>query len=402
VYPVSNATTAGSRRSVVVLGSTGSIGTNCLDVISHLPHRLSAVGLTAHSSWRALFEQAAVHQPRWVAITDPETAAQADRSRLNATTELLRGIEGINRMVSDPEVDVVVTAIVGAAGMMGTWSALEAGKTVAVANKETLVMAGAQIMDLAGRRGARVLPVDSEHSAIFQAIQAGQPGEVERVVLTASGGPFRGRKRGDLADVTPDDALRHPTWRMGPKITIDSATLMNKALEVIEARWLFGLAPEQIEVIIHPESVIHSFVEFTDGSVLAQLSPPDMRLPIQYALTYPERVPGPARRLSWGELGRWTFEQADLETFPALQLGYEVARRGGTCGAVLNAANEEAVGQFLAGELPFLDIPRVCQDVLANHHFSARPDLAALAAADRWARQEVARWIRTKTCMITP
>jgi len=399
VSPIPTAT-AGSRRRVVVLGSTGSIGTNCLDVISHLQDRLVAVGLSAHSSWQTLFDQAAIHHPRWVTITDSAAAAQIDRGRLNGSTKLLQGIDGINRMVSDPEVDVVVTAIVGAAGMMGTWSALEAGKTVAVANKETLVMAGPLVMELAARRGARVLPVDSEHSAIFQAMQGGRRGEVERVVLTASGGPFRGRKCADLADVTPDDALRHPTWRMGPKITIDSATLMNKALEVIEARWLFDLSPEQIEVVIHPESVIHSFVEFTDGSVLAQLSPPDMRLPIQYALTYPERVPGPARRLSWAALGTWNFEQPDLETFPALQLGYEVARRGGTCGAVLNAANEEAVSRFLAGELPFLDIPRVCKDVLANHHYSARPGLADLAAADRWARQEVARWITTKPCMI--
>jgi 1-deoxy-D-xylulose-5-phosphate reductoisomerase len=296
-------------------------------------------------------------------------------------------------MVAEPEVDVVLTAIVGAAGLAGTWAALEAGKTVAVANKETLVMAGSLVMDLAARRGATLIPVDSEHSAIFQAMLAGRRGEVERVVLTASGGPFRGKTIGELAQVTVDQALNHPTWRMGPKITIDSATLMNKALEVIEARWLFGLAPEQIEVVIHPESVIHSFVEFRDGSVLAQLSPPDMRLPIQYALTYPERVPGPVQRLNWRDLGCWHFEQPDHEAFPALELGYEVARRGGTCGAVLNAANEAAVGRFLAGALSFLDIPRVCRDVLANHHYSARPDLSELAAADRWARQEVARWI---------
>jgi 1-deoxy-D-xylulose-5-phosphate reductoisomerase len=294
-------------------------------------------------------------------------------------------------------VDVVVSAIVGAAGLHGTWAALEAGKTVAVANKETLVMAGPLVMDLAARRGARLLPVDSEHSALFQAMQGGRAHEIERVVLTASGGPFRGCRACELEDVTVPEALRHPTWRMGPKITVDSATLMNKALEVIEARWLFGLPPEKIDIIIHPESVIHSFVEFADGSILAQLSPPDMRLPIQYALTYPERVSGPARRLNWRELGAWHFEQPDAETFPAIQLGYEVARRGGTCGAVLNAANEAAVGRFLAGELRFLDIPRACRDVLAHHAFSARPTLAELAALDRWARQEVSRWISSKS-----
>jgi 1-deoxy-D-xylulose-5-phosphate reductoisomerase len=397
---VRSATEAGCRRRVVVLGSTGSIGTNCLDVISALQDRLVAVGLSAHSSWESLFQQAAIHKPRWVVLTDGAMADSADASSLGSATTLLHGLDGIRTMVTSADVDVVVTAIVGAAGVAGTWAALEAGKTVAIANKETLVMAGPLVMDLAVRRGARVLPVDSEHSAIFQAMQGGKRTEVERVVLTASGGPFRGRKRSELADVTPDDALRHPTWRMGPKITIDSATLMNKALEVIEARWLFGLSPEQIDVIIHPESVIHSFVEFTDGSVLAQLSPPDMRLPIQYALTYPDRVAGPTRRLCWTELGCWTFEQPDLETFPALQLGYEVARRGGTCGAVLNAANEEAVSRFMAGELAFLDIPQVCKEILENHTYSARPTVAELTAIDRWTRQEVARWTKMKSCMI--
>jgi 1-deoxy-D-xylulose-5-phosphate reductoisomerase len=378
---------------VVVLGSTGSIGTSTLDVISHLPQRLQTAGLSAHTGWEALFEQANRHRPRRVVVTDPDAAGRLDRGRLNPGIELLTGPEGVARMAADPEVDVVLSAIVGAAGLEGTWAALEAGKTVAVANKETLVMAGPLVMDLAAQRNATVLPVDSEHSAVFQALRGSRADEVERVVLTASGGPFRGKRAAELANVTVDQALRHPTWRMGPKITIDSATLMNKALEVIEARWLFGLPAEKIEVIIHPESIVHSFVEFVDGSVLAQLSPPDMRLPIQYALTFPDRVPGPARKLCWRELSGLRFEQPDHETFPAIQLGYEVARRGGTCGAVLNAANEAAVGRFLAGELSFLDIPRACRAVLNNHNFSARPTLAELAALDRWARQEVSRWI---------
>ena len=380
---------------MVVLGSTGSIGVNCLEVIGHLPGRLQAVGLSAHTSWQLVTEQAARHRPRWVTITDVAVARRLDPGNLGGA-RLLSGPEGIAVMVADPDVDVVVSAIVGAAGLEGTWAALEAGKTVAVANKETLVMAGPLVMELAAQRNARILPVDSEHSALFQAMQGGRAHEIERVVLTASGGPFRGKKASDLAGVTVSDALRHPTWRMGKKITVDSATLMNKALEVIEARWLFGLPPERIEVIIHPESVIHSFVEFTDGSILAQLSPPDMRLPIQYALTFPERVSGPAKRLCWRELGAWHFEQPDHETFPAIQLGYEVARGGGTCGAVLNAANEAAVSRFLAGELRFLDIPRACRDVLAHHAYSARPGLAELAKLDRWARQEVARWITSK------
>lgn len=384
-----------SRRNVVVLGSTGSIGTNCLDVIDHLSDRLAAYGLSAHTSWGQLLEQAHHYRPRWVVVTDEEAYREVDDAAIPAGAELLFGADGVMKMVTDPATDIVLAAIVGAAGLEGTWAALEAGKTVAVANKETLVMAGPQVMELARSRNAVVLPVDSEHSAIFQAMRAGKPSEVARVVLTASGGPFRGRSRADLAEVTVEDALRHPTWRMGRKITIDSATLMNKALEVIEARWLFGLEPEQIEVIIHPESVIHSFVEFNDGSVLAQLSPPDMRLPIQFALTYPDRVSGPTRRLNWRQLGAWTFEQPDYETFPALELGFEVARRGGTCGAVLNAANEAAVYRFLEGELHFLDIAQVCRAVVENHHFSARPTLAELHAVDRWARQEVDRWIRT-------
>jgi 1-deoxy-D-xylulose-5-phosphate reductoisomerase len=382
---------AGCRR-IVVLGSTGSIGQSTLDVVDHLNGRLEIVGLSAHSRRELFEEQVERYRPRLIALTDPESADYFASRALPSGTELLRGPDAIARLVTAPEVDVVVTAIVGSAGLRGTWHALEAGKTVAVANKETLVMAGPLVMDLAARKQATVLPVDSEHSAIFQAMQSGRRNEVSRVVLTASGGPFRGKKRAELDDVTAEEALRHPTWKMGPKITVDSATLMNKALEIIEARWLFDLRPEQIEVVIHPESIVHSFVEFTDGSVLAQLSPPDMRLPIQYALTYPERVPGPAKKLDWHRLRSLTFEQPDRETFPALDLGFEVARRGGTSGAVLNAANEAAVGEFLAGRLRFLDIPRVCRAILDHHPFSDRPSLEELHDLDRWARQEVVRW----------
>jgi 1-deoxy-D-xylulose-5-phosphate reductoisomerase len=376
-------------RRLVVLGSTGSIGTSCLDVVAHLPDRLQVLGLSAHSSWDTIVAQAHQHRPRWVGMTD---GIVRDPGLLPPGCQLLHGADGVAKMVGHPDVDVVLSAIVGAAGLAGTWAALEAGKTVAVANKETLVLAGSLVTDLARRRGGQLLPVDSEHSAIFQAIQGSGTASVERIVLTGSGGPFRGLRAADLANVTVEQALRHPTWKMGPKITVDSATLMNKALEVIEARWLFGLPPERIEVVIHPESVIHSFVEFVDGSVLAQLSPPDMRLPIQYALTYPERLAGPTRRLNWRELSAWHFEQPDHDTFPSLQLGYEVARRGGTCGAVLNAANEAAVERFLVGDLDFLDIPRACRAALDHHNFSPTPTLAELAALDRWARQEVGRW----------
>jgi 1-deoxy-D-xylulose-5-phosphate reductoisomerase len=263
---------------------------------------------------------------------------------------------------------------------------------VALANKETLVVAGALITQLAEKRGSKLLPVDSEHSAIFQAIGSHPMAEVERVVLTASGGPFRGRTAAELESVTPEAALKHPTWVMGPKITIDSATLMNKALEVIEARWLFGLTAEQIDVIVHPESVIHSFVEFVDGSVMAQLSPPDMRLPIQLALTYPNRVPGPTKRLDWKVLAQFRFEPVDRETFPALDLGTDVVRRGGSCGAVLNAANEAAVARFLNREFGFLEIARCVRAVLQSHNYDPSPTLEGLLALDGWARQEVTRW----------
>jgi 1-deoxy-D-xylulose-5-phosphate reductoisomerase len=354
---------------------------------------LELIGLSAHSRWRELAEQARRFHPRWVTLTDSDAVREAGRGPFDGVCQVLEGEEGVIRMVREPDADLVVAAIVGSAGLTGTWAALDAGKTVAVANKETLVMAGPLVTELAQQHGATILPVDSEHSAIFQALQSGQATEVSRIVLTASGGPFRGRSLNELAHVTVADALQHPTWKMGTKITVDSATLMNKALEIIEARWLFGFQPEQIEVIIHPESIIHSFVEFKDGSILAQMSPPDMRLPIQYALTYPERWSGPSRRLNWRELESLHFEQPDPETFPALELGHEVARQGGTCGAVLNAANEAAVSRFLAGEIAFLDIPKVCREVLNHHHFSPRPTLTELGAADRWARQEVARWI---------
>ena len=384
-------------RRVAVLGSTGSIGTNTLDVLRHLPNRLHLVGLAAHSKWDLLAAQCREFRPRYAVLCDREAFTAADRACFPHETELLCGEDGVAKLVTDPDVDVVVSAVVGAAGLRGTWAALEVGKTVALANKETLVVAGPLVTDLAARRGAKLLPVDSEHSAVFQALTGYAATDVARVVLTGSGGPFRGKSKAELETATPDQALKHPTWRMGPKITVDSATLMNKALEVIEARWLFGLEAGQIDVIIHPESIVHSFVEFVDGSVLAQLSPPDMRLPIQYALLHPDRVPGPARKLDWKSLSGLRFEQPDRGTFRALDLGFEVAARGGSCGAVLNAANEAAVGRFLAGDLAFLDIARCCRAVLDAHDFDPAPPLDRLLALDRWARREAARWTRTLT-----
>jgi len=377
---------------VVILGSTGSVGRNTLEVIAHLPDQLSVLGIAACSSVTLFLEQIWLHRPRYAVLTNRDAFDQAFAADRPCETELLYGDDGIATMVTAAETQIVVSAIVGSAGLFGTWQALDAGKTVALANKETLVVGGERIMRLAQERGTRLLPVDSEHSAIFQAIGSHPIHEVDRIVLTGSGGPFRGRTSVDLQQVTIEQALNHPTWKMGPKISVDSATLMNKSLEVIEARWLFDLPADKIRVILHPESVIHSFVEFVDGSVLAQLSPPDMRLPIQLALTWPDRVSGPTRRLDWDTLSGFRFEQPDRTTFPALDLGFEAAKRGGTCGAVLNGANEAAVEQFLAGKLRFLDIVQACRDVVNHHDFLACPTLDELWAADRWARQEVVRW----------
>ena len=382
-------------RNVAVLGSTGSIGRSTLEVIEASGGRLRAVALSAHRNTDLLQQQAQAFRPRWVVVTDPEAAAGHDFSRLGPEVEVLVGPSALTRVVAEADVDVVVSAIVGSAGLEGTWAALEAGKTVALANKESLVIGGPLITRLARQNQARILPVDSEHSAVFQALQAGRREEVKRVVLTASGGPFRNYSREQLAEVTVADALAHPTWEMGPKITVDSATLMNKALEIIEARWLFDLEPDQIDVVIHPQSIVHSLVEYVDGSIIAQLSPPDMKLPIQYALTWPERRVGVAEKLDWSRAMHLDFEPPDLERFGALKLGLEVARVGGTAGAVLNAANEAAVTAFLDGALGFHEIVPACESVLENHQFDPNPTLQELLELDRWARKEVSRWVCT-------
>ena len=375
-----------------MLGSTGSIGQSTLEVIAASRGRYVPFLLAGHRSAKAVAEQARACRPRWVVIVDPAAAADIGAADLPPGTSLAVGPEALDDLVLSPEVDRVVSAIAGAAGLRSTWAALEAGKVVALANKETLVMAGPLVTRLAERTGGRILPVDSEHSAIHQALRAGNTAEVTRIVLTASGGPFRSWPRESLAAATPAEALKHPTWSMGRKITIDSATMMNKALELIEARWLFGLPAEKLGVVVHPQSIVHSFVEFIDGSVIAQLSPPDMKLPIQYALSYPERLDGPARRLDFAQALRLDFEPPDPLRFPALRLGHEAAARGGTCGAVLNAANEEAVRGFLEGALRFTDISEACMRVLAEHPFQPDPSLDEVRRLDAWARQEVVKW----------
>jgi 1-deoxy-D-xylulose-5-phosphate reductoisomerase len=381
------------QTNVAVLGSTGSIGRSTLEVVEASGGRLAVIALSAFANVDLLLEQARRLRPRWVVAADPATARSLDRSALPPECELLAGPEALAFVAAQPEVDVVLTAIVGSAGLPATWAALEAGKTVALANKETLVMAGGLATRLAAERGAKILPVDSEHSAVFQALQAGRREEVRRVVLTASGGPFRNYTLEQLSGVTIAEALAHPTWTMGRKITIDSATMMNKALEIIEARWLFDLRSDQIGVMVHPQSVVHSMVEYVDGSVVAQLSPPDMKLPIQYALTYPDRVEGPAARFDWTKAHKLEFYPPDFDRFPALELGLEAARAGGTVGCVLNAANEAAVAQFLAGEIRFIDIVPACRSVVDHHTFEPNPTTARLIELDRWAREEIRSWI---------
>lgn len=301
------------------------------------------------------------------------------------------GRDALLEMVTEDDVDLVVMAMVGAEALMPTLAALEAGKDVALATKEVLVAGGELVMDMARRAGARLLPVDSEHNAIFQCLHGEDKQSVKRLLLTASGGPFRRTPKDELAQVTPGEALRHPTWNMGAKVTIDSATLMNKGLEVIEARWLFDLSVDHIDVVVHPQSIVHSCVEFVDGSILAHMGPTDMRIPIQHALLFPVRLPSPVKPLSLADVGQLTFEPPDRERFPALELAYEAARRGGTMPAVLNAANEVAVELFLQERIGFLDIPRIVERAMADHK-PQTPDLENVLAADAWARKAVRSW----------
>lgn len=383
------------RNRIAVLGSTGSIGTSCLDVIAAHSDRLELAGITAHDRWTALAEQSHRFRPRWAVVSNADHRPSVQQPRFAQGTELQFGAEAVERLAAHADVDTVVCGIVGAAGLRGAWAAIETGKRVAIANKETLVVAGPLVMQLASKTGAEMIPVDSEHSAIYQCLQAGRRADVKRIILTASGGPFRGWSKERLeSEVTVERALAHPTWQMGPKITVDSATMMNKALEIIEARWLFGLEADQISVVVHPQSMVHSMVEFVDGSVVAQLSPPDMKLPIQYALTYPDRWSGVSPRMDWTQSSHLDFLVPDLDAFPALQLGFEVARRGGASGAVLNAANEVAVDRFLHGSLKFTDIPRACREILNAHNDDPSPTLSELLRQDAWAREEMRRWTR--------
>jgi len=380
-------------RRVAILGSTGSIGTSALDVMRHLGSDFELAGLAANTHWEALAAQVAEFHPRRVALSSGEhLASLIERVGTNGVA-VACGPQAVADLAADGEVDTVLNAIVGASGLAPALAALRAGKTLCLANKECMVMAGELLNRAAAETGAAILPVDSEHSAIFQAMQAGRPAEVRRVWITASGGPFRTLPLEALDGVTPEQALQHPNWAMGPKITVDSATMMNKALEVIEAKWLFHLDVCQIRVLVHPQSIVHSLVEFRDGSTIAQLGAPDMRVPIQYALTYPERRTSPAPTADLAAIGRLDFSQPDLARFPALGLGFRAAQAGGTMGAVLNAANEVAVQAFLGRRLRFTDIPRLVADVMDRHQVADHPTLERINDTDRWAREEAEAWI---------
>jgi 1-deoxy-D-xylulose-5-phosphate reductoisomerase len=379
------------KKNITILGSTGSIGQSALEVVRHI-EGLSVIAISGRSNLSKLVEQALEFKPRYLVAAD-ELAAENFEFPDLGETEVLVGEAQLDYVASLEEVDIVLAAIVGVAGLPSAWAAVEAGKTVALANKEALVVAGHLMTDSAKRSGATILPVDSEHSAVFQALKVGASEEVNRIVLTASGGPFRDWDVNLMESVTVDQALAHPTWDMGQKITIDSATMMNKALEVIEAKWLFGVPASQIEVVIHPQSIVHSLVEFVDGSTIAQMSPPDMMLPIQYAFTYPDRVAGPCPKLDLGQPMSLDFYPPDNSRFPALELGFEVAKFGGSAGAVLNAVNEEAVAAFLNQKIKFTDITTVCRNILDQHNFEPFPAMPQLIAADHWARQEISKWM---------
>ncbi|MEE9519369.1 MAG: 1-deoxy-D-xylulose-5-phosphate reductoisomerase [bacterium] len=373
-------------RPLAILGSTGSIGVSTLDVAAAHSREFPVAGLAAGGNVELMVGQIAEHQPKLVALSDEE-AADRLREQVRGTNVAVRGgPEGVLEVATMEGAETVVAAIVGAQGLLPTLEAIRAGKTVALANKEILVCAGALVVSEAAGRG-NLIPIDSEHSAIFQCLAGQDRSAVRRIILTGSGGPFHGRSPKEMAGVKAQEALNHPTWEMGPKMTIDSATLMNKGLEVIEAHWLFGLPPERIEVVIHRQSIVHSLVEFTDGSMLAQLGPTDMRLPIAYALSYPRRMALNQPSLSLVEIGQLSFEQPDEEAFPCLKYAYEALERGGTLPAVLNAANEVAVQAFLEGAIGFLDIPRLIRAAMDGHQPKPVTSLDVVMEADRWARR---------------
>jgi 1-deoxy-D-xylulose-5-phosphate reductoisomerase len=391
-----------NQRNVTILGATGTIGLHTLDVIARHPERFRVYALTAFSRVEALFEQCQKFEPVYAVMLDADSAAalKLKLQSIGSTTEVLFGVAALEQVAADAKVDVVMAAIVGAAGLRPAMAAALAGKHILLANKETLVMSGALFMQAVKQGGATLLPIDSEHNAIFQVMPLQKPGilldaGIKRILLTASGGPFRQSSEAELLAVTPQQALNHPNWIMGPKITIDSATLMNKGLEVIEAHWLFNALAEQIEVVVHPQSVIHSMVEYVDGSVLAQLGNPDMRTPIAYALGYPDRLESGVNSLDLFKIARFDFETPDLGRFPCLRLAFEALQLSGTAPAILNATNEIAVQAFLDEEIGFMDIPRMIEDVMGNSDIEPANTLEIVVAADAAARIAANTWMNT-------
>jgi 1-deoxy-D-xylulose-5-phosphate reductoisomerase len=374
-------------KNVVLLGSTGSIGTSTIKVAEDLPDQIRLIALAAGNNVDLLVQQTLKHKPQAVSISDPAKAKEL-RDALGARTEVFSGNEGLIKLATLPAADIVLIAIVGTAGLQPALAAIRAGKDIAIASKEILVMAGETVMSEARKHGVRVLAVDSEHSAIFQCLDGKPSHSVRKMWLTASGGPFRKTPKADFASITVEQALKHPSWVMGKKITIDSATLFNKALEMIEARWLFDIEMARVAVVVHPQSVVHSMVEFVDGSMLAQLSTPDMCLPIQYALTYPARAASDRVQTSLAKLGSLTFEEPDLDRFPALELARRAGEAGGTLPAVLNAANEVAVEAFVNRKINFLQITEMVRRTMDAHQVVGHPTLEQILTADTWARQE--------------
>jgi len=375
-------------KNVAILGSTGSIGRNSLEVIARQSDRFRATYLTANKNIDLLQEQIAQVHPRGVVVLDKCNASLLGKV-LGDKTEILAGEEGLLEIVGREDVDIVISSLVGFAGLKPTIRAIQHGKTVALANKETLVVAGQLITSLVKKHGVQLVPIDSEHSAILQCLAGERRSDIAKLILTASGGPFLNRPLSEFDSITIKEALKHPTWAMGKKVTIDSATLMNKGLEVIEAHWLFDLPAEQIEVIIHPQSIIHSMVEFVDGSLKAQMGLPDMKIPIQYALSYPDRLPMNGKRVDFSELGSMTFFRPDRRKFRCLQIAFDVLAVGGTAPAVMNAANEIAVEAFLDGKIPFKKIPDLIEGAIASHRSISTPELENITEADGAARDYV-------------
>jgi 1-deoxy-D-xylulose-5-phosphate reductoisomerase len=377
-------------KNVVLLGSTGSIGTSTVKVAEDLPDRIRLLGLAAGNNAELLLKQARKHQPEAISINNPEKARDL-RKFFGAATQVYSGDAGLIKLATLPSADIVLIAIVGTAGLKPALAAIRAGKDIAVASKEILVMAGEIVMSEARKHGVRVLAVDSEHSAIFQCLDGKPSNSVRKLWLTASGGPFRNTPKEEFPNITVERALKHPSWVMGKKITIDSATLFNKGLEMIEARWLFDIGMERVGVLVHPQSIVHSMVEFVDGALLAQLSTPDMCLPIQYALTYPDRAPSERVQTNFAKLGSLTFEEPDAERFPALKLARRAGEVGGTLPAVLNAANEVAVEAFVNRKINFPQITEIVRRTMDAHKVVLHPNLKQILEADAWARREAAR-----------